>query len=561
MKIKVSELLVKYMERLGVDTIFGMPGAHILPVYDGLYDSSIQSILVKHEQGAAFMASGYARASGKIAACIATAGPGATNLITGIANAYVDKQPVLAITGETSTHIFGRGGLQESSGEGNSIDQNTLFKGVTRYTRLIERTDYLGNVLNRTSNILLSSSPGPVLLSIPFNVQNEEVDDSVLDEIKTSNTTTNTNEHTFTGKTINAIHSLTDLIARAENPIIIAGYGCIQSGGQEVVTKLSEQMRIPVTTSLKGKGAVNEQSGYALGSMGVTSYGNARQYISESADLLIFLGAGFNERTSYLWENELLKGKKIAQVDIDESQLEKVFKADVAIQGDIKQVISSVLDTIQEKDLAPKNNTDILQTVDRLNSQTADDADTFNQRFALARHFYAELEKAFPKGIQLFDDNVIFAQNFLQVSTANRYYPNTGVSSLGYAIPAAIGARFVEHKPTFAVLGDGGFQMCCMEIMTAVNYNIPLNIVMFNNSTMGLIRKNQHQQYNKRYLNCDFINPDYADLARSFGIKHRRIETEADIDELFATMDLHNDINLIEMMLDKDAFPSYQSKR
>ena len=559
MKIQVSELLVKYMERLGIDTIFGMPGAHILPVYDGLYDSSIQSILVKHEQGAAFMASGYARASGKIAACIATAGPGATNLITGIANAYVDKQPVLAITGETSTNIFGRGGLQESSGEGNSIDQHMLFKGVTRYCRLIERTDYLANVLNRTSNILLSDTPGPVLLSIPYNVQKEQVDDAILDDIKTTNASGYT--HGISGKTTPAITSLTEMIAQAENPIIIAGYGCIQSGGQEEVTQLSEIMRIPVTTSLKGKGAVNEQSGYALGSMGVTSYGNARQYITESADLLIFLGAGFNERTSYMWEGDLLKGKKIAQVDIDESQLEKVFKADVAIQGDIKQVISSVLDNIQEQDLAPKNNTDILQTVDRLNTQTGEDANTFNQRFELIKRFYSDLEQAFPDGIQVFDDNVIFAQNFFHVSTGNRYYPNTGVSSLGYAIPAAIGARFSNNKPTFAILGDGGFQMCCMEIMTAVNYNIPLNIILFNNSTMGLIRKNQHQQYKKRYLNCDFINPDYADLARSFGIKHKRIESEIEIDEVFNELDLHNDINLIEIMLDKDAFPSYLSKR
>ena len=153
------------------------------------------------------------------------------------------------------------------------------------------------------------------------------------------------------------------------------------------------------------------------------------------------------------------------------------------------------------------------------------------------------------------------ARNFLNVSTKNRYYPNTGVSALGYSIPAAIGARFSENKPTFAVLGDGGFQMCCMEIMTAVNYNIPLNMIMFNNSTMGLIRKNQYQQYDKRFLNCDFINPDYAALAESFGIQHKRIETETELDGLFDSMDFTNDINLIEIILDKDAFPSYLSKR
>jgi len=179
MKIAVSELIVRFMERLDIDHIFGMPGAHILPVYDSLYHSSIKTVLAKHEQGASFMAGGYARATGKISACICTAGPGATNLITGIANAYVDKQPILIVSGETSTHIFGKGGLQESSGEGGSIDLDALFKSITLYSKLIERTDYLANVLNRIAKILLSSNSGPVLLCLPYNVQKELVDDSL----------------------------------------------------------------------------------------------------------------------------------------------------------------------------------------------------------------------------------------------------------------------------------------------------------------------------------------------------------------------------------------------
>ena len=161
MKIAVSELIVRFMERLGIEVIFGMPGAHILPVYDGLVDSTIRSVLVKHEQGAAFMAGGYARASGRIGACITTAGPGATNLVTGIANAYADKQPILVITGETSTYIFGKGGLQESSGEGGALDQAALFKGITRYHKIVERTDYLGQVLKQAAKILLVARSGP----------------------------------------------------------------------------------------------------------------------------------------------------------------------------------------------------------------------------------------------------------------------------------------------------------------------------------------------------------------------------------------------------------------
>lgn len=556
MKVTVSELVVKYMERLGIEVIFGMPGAHILPVYDRLYDSRIKSVLAKHEQGAAFMAGGYVRASGRIGACITTAGPGATNLVTGIANAYADKQPVLIITGEAPTYIFGKGGLQESSGEGGTIDQLALFKGITKYNRIVERTDYLENVLVQASNILLGENPGPVLLSFPFNVQRESVDDSILDGINFN-------------RRIRPIHegsepvvALTDMIANAENPVIIAGYGCIKANAQEQVRTLSERMGIAVTTSLKGKGVVSERSEYALGSLGVTSYSPAYQYIHEKSDLVIILGAAFNERTSYVWDKDLLANKKIAQVDNDYTQLGKVYKPDVAIQGDIRIVLQGVLYNLEARQAAKKSRLDVpAELVCMEELPPGSDAAVFKQRFALIEAFFDKMEQHVPGNVMVFDDNIIFAQNFFRVSNGSRYYPNSGVSSLGHAIPAAIGARFIEDRPAMAILGDGGFQMCCMEIMTAVNYNIPLTVVMFNNSSMGLIRKNQFQQYDKRYINCDFANPDYAALAKAFGIEHRRIDTVADLDTMFDELDFVNAINLIEVMIDKDLFPTYTSRR
>ena len=556
MKIKVSELIVKYMQRLGIEYIFGMPGAHILPVYDSLYDSEIQSVLAKHEQGAAFMAGGYSRASGRISACITTAGPGATNLITGIANAYADKQPILVITGETSTHIFGKGGLQESSGEGGSIDQHALFRSVTRYNKIIERTDYLAQVLNQASKILLSSNSGPVLLSFPFNVQSEMVDDVILDRIKYE-------------RGVHAVHksspqleAVSQAIVDAKTPVIVAGYGCIRSGAQQLVEQLSESINIPVTTSLKAKGVISEQSAHSLGSLGVTSNGYAYRYIVEKADLILFLGAGFNERTSYLWDRKLLENKKIVQIDNDAEQLEKVFEADVAIHSDVREALSGVLSNIEERGLQRKELGGIEKYRDALNeSASDDDSSVSSSRFALVEKFFSKLEQHFPEDIHVFDDNIIFAQNFFHVSRCNRYFPNSGISSLGHAIPAAIGARFFAQKPTFAILGDGGFQMCCMEIMTAVNYNLPLNIVVFNNATMGLIRKNQFQQYNKRFIDCDFVNPNFRDMARSFGIGYKKITTRSDIDDLFSSCDLSGSTNLIEIIIDKDAFPSYRSGR
>ena len=551
MKVAVSEFIVKYLERIGVKAIFGMPGAHILPVYDELYRSEIQAVLAKHEQGAAFMAGGYARTSGGIGACITTAGPGATNLITGIANAYADKQPLLAITGEAPTRIFGKGGLQESSGEGGAIDQSGLFKGITRYHKMVERTEYLPQVLNQTSRILLSETPGPVVLSFPFDVQKEMLELSLLD-------------HAFpfgrgrtNRKDPSQITELTRLLCQAKKPVIIAGYGAILSGAQPQITRLAHALQIPVTSSLKGKGAIDESDPQSLGSLGVTSSGNAYQYIVEQADLLLFLGAGFNERTSYLWDKTLLAGKRIIQIDSDPAQLEKVFSADLAIQGDILGVLESLLEKLDDAGDLPTT------TPTQVNTRKIgnDDYALFQSGFSLIEYFFAQLAEKIPSGARLFDDNIIFAQNFFNVSAGNHYHPNSGVSSLGNAIPAAIGSRFADQSATFAILGDGGFQMCCMEIMTAVNYQIPLNIVVFNNATMGLIRKNQHQQYADRFINCDFINPDFKQLASAFGINHILLEQQADVDRLFSECDLHNGINLIEIPIDKDLFPSYSSKR
>ncbi|MDK9724777.1 MAG: thiamine pyrophosphate-binding protein [Sterolibacteriaceae bacterium MAG5] len=543
MKIAVSELIVRFMERLGIGQVFGMPGAHILPVYDRLYDSPIKSVLVKHEQGASFMACGYTRASGRISACIATAGPGATNLITGIANAYAEKLPILIVTGETSTFIFGKGGLQESSGEGGTIDQVALFRDITRYRKSVERTDYLAQVLKQAAKVLRDSSTGPVLLSIPYNVQKELVEESILDDIPCAG-----NVQPVCSRYA-AAADLARMIVTAQHPVIVAGHGCFLSAAQDVLQRLSTQRNLPVATTLKAKGLVDESSPLALGCLGVTSDGRAFRHIVDHADLVIFLGAGFNERTSYLWDARLLAGKRVVQVDHDDSQLEKVFKADLAIRGDIRAVLEGVLQSLDGggsgciPSLPPRAPAEVLP------------------HFTVIARFFAGLVAHFPQGTQIFDDNIILAQTYLKASPQHRYYPNTGISSLGYAIPAAIGARCIEDVPTFAILGDGGFQMCCMELMTAVNYGLPLNVVMINNGTLGLIRKNQFQLYQERYIDCDFVNPDYALLARSFGIGHWRIETGDDVDRLFTEADLAAGINLIEIAWDKNVFPAYKVDR
>jgi len=505
------------------------------------------------------MACGYTRASGRISACIATAGPGATNLITGVANAYADKQAMLIITGETPTYIFGKGGLQESSGEGGSINQCALFESITRYNRVIERTDYLENVLNQASKILLSDNAGPVLLSLPFNVQKEMVELDMLDNILTSKKTA----IAFDGPQSSPhIDHFVDLLKHSKTPVIVSGYGCIKSGAQSNVTELSQVLNIPVTSSLKGKGTINECSELSLGSLGVTSSGYAFDYIVNKADLVVVLGASFNERTSYLWNDKLLANKNVVQIDINDEQLNKVYQADLTIHADIKQTLSSVMQQLNGQTIEKKQLEDIPKYKNDFEAKATSEGNSiFQAEFSLVKAFFEKMNTQFPEGITVFDDNIIFAQNLLKVSTKNKFYPNSGVSSLGHAIPAAIGAQFAKDRTMFAIIGDGGFQMCCMEIMTAINYNKSLNIILFNNSTMGLIRKNQVQSYENRFIDCDFINPDFKKLADSFGINHILIKAEEDLTVLFNETDFSKGINLIEMLIDKDAFPNYSSRR
>lgn len=540
MQITVAALIVRFMERLGIRHIYGMPGSHILPVYDRLRDSSIRTLLVKHEQGAAFMACGEARATRNIAACITTAGPGATNLVTGIANAYADKLPVLIVTGETSTFIFGKGGLQESSGEGGSIDQTDLFRGITRYHKIVERTDYLLQVLRQAARILLSPNAGPVLLSLPYNIQKETVEESLLDDIRF------VKEQPALCNRFGATEEMAGMLRTARHPVIVAGHGCFIAGAQNVLQRLGAHHAIRVATTLKGKGLIAENDPRALGCLGVTSDGSAYRHIVEHADLIIVLGAGFNERTSYLWDQKLMSGKRVIQVDHDAAQLEKVFKADLAIHGDIRAVLEDLYAHLDDLPPAPP--------------PAATPAEV-KPHFTAIAHLFERLVERMPEGALIFDDNIILAQTYLKASPRHRYFPNSGVSSLGHAIPAAIGARCAVATPAFAILGDGGFQMCCMELMTAVNYRIPLNVVMINNGTLGLIRKNQFQLYNERYLDCDFVNPDFALLAQSFGIAHWRVDSTADVDALFERADLKGGINLIEVMWDKNVFPAYKSDR
>jgi len=547
MNITVSDLIVGYLERLGTEYIFGIPGAHILPVYDSLYNSQIKSVLAKHEQGAAFMAGGYARISGKAGVCIATAGPGATNLVTALANAYMDNLPVLAITGETPTYSFGKGALQESSGEGSCINQHDLFRGITRYNSLVQKTDYLLTVLRKITGILRSKKPGPVLLSFPYNVLKETVDSSLLDQINFRREQTSSAPFSMPDEVIS-------LISNALHPVIIAGNGSISGGAEEDISTFCIKTNIPVATTLKARGILPETSDLSLGVLGITSNELAFRYIKEKSDLLIIAGASFGERTSYNWSNELINDKKIIQIDNNQEQLNKVFTAEICLESDVKRVFSCLAGMAGSGLITSKDPAEISHYKQKY-------GESREKNFVVVSHFLNSLNNHFKGDVSVFDDNIIYMQRFCPVLKSRSYFPNSGISSLGHAVPAAIGAKLGTKKPVIALLGDGGFQMCCMELMTAVNYRIPLTVVLLNNASLGLVRKNQFYNYSGRFIASEFINPDYKKLAGSFNIAYFRVASVEDSQEVLASADFQNRINLIELILEKDEFPTYSSGR
>jgi len=350
--------------------------------------------------------------------------------------------------------------------------------------------------------------------------------------------------------------NIVSLVNNSVHPVVVAGFGAIAADAEEAISNFCIHTNIPIATTLKARGILPETSPLSLGVLGITSNELAFKYITEKADLLIIAGASFGERTSYNWNDELIQGKKIIQIDTNEEHLNKVFTADIALNTDVEKVFSFLSINAGTQIISPKDPKEVIHYKSKYLNQ-----DTRDNEFLLVSHFLNMLNDHFKGDVAVFDDNIIYMQRFCPVLKSRSYFPNSGISSLGHAVPAAIGAKFSTEKPVIALLGDGGFQMCCMEIMTAVNYNIPLTIILLNNASLGLVRKNQLYNYAGRFIASEFINPDYGKLAESFNIAYFRVASPADAESIFKTADFGNEINLVELILDKDEFPKYSSGR
>lgn len=540
MKLTGAEIVMECLLREGVDVIFGYPGGAILPTYDAMTRyTQIRHVLVRHEQGASHMADGYARATGKVGVAIATSGPGATNLVTGIATAMMDSSPIVCITGQVSRGAIGSDAFQECDITGITIP-------ITKHNYLVTDVEDLAYIIKEAFHIARTGRPGPVLIDIPKDIQNAltefEYPEQEIEMRGYRPTTRATNEQ---------IEDALELIKNAKKPVILAGHGVTMSGASQELQELAERAQIPVTLTLLGKGAIPENHPLAVGMMGMHGAA-ACNFAIQEADLLIALGMRFDDRVTGNLKTYSPNSKKI-HVDIDPSEINKNVRVDVGIAGDLKVVMQQLLPDLK----AQKHGEWIAQI--REWQEDGDERDILH---------HTSVDKLL--GAQVINDLWKFTDgNAITVSDVGQhqmleaqYYPHQrpatmltsgGLGTMGFGFPAAIGAKFGKpDEEVWAIVGDGGFQMTLCELATAKQENIKVNIAILNNGFLGMVRQWQEFFYEERYQATPMFNPDFVMLAQAYGIPAMRVTNRDQIEESVKFARSHEGPVLIEYVIQKE---------
>jgi acetolactate synthase-1/2/3 large subunit len=512
LKLTGAQALLDSLKREGVEVIFGFPGGYVIPIFDCLYDcKEIRHILVRHEQGAAHAADGYARATGKVGVCLATSGPGATNLVTGIATAYMDSIPMVAITGQTRTTSLGKDSFQEA-------DITGITMPITKHNFLVKSIKDLPEVVAEAFHIARTGRPGPVLVDIPGDILLGQLDYKPITSVDIPSYKPNTVGHPL------QIKKAAKLIAAAEKPVLYVGGGVISSGASAELLELAERTNILVTTTLLGKGAIPETHSLSLGMLGMhgTAYAN---YAVAHCDLLIAVGARFDDRVTGKLD-AFATNAKVIHIDIDPAEIGKTVHVDVPIVGDCKTVLSELLKRIE-----PRGETDWNQRVMEWKKQYplhyAEDG--------LLPQYVIEKIWEVTKGQAVVATGVgqhqMWAAQFFRCQFPRQFLSSGGLGTMGYGFPAGLGAQIgLPKKTVFVIDGDGSFQMNVQELMTAVENRIPVKVAILNNMFLGMVRQWQELFWNRRYSGVDIsAQPDFVKLAEAYGAIGLRCDKKADV--------------------------------
>jgi acetolactate synthase I/II/III large subunit len=507
--MKGSQFLVKALEREGVEFIFGYPGGAIMPVYDALLDSPIKHILVRHEQAAALAADGYARATGKVGVCMATSGPGATNLVTGIANAYMDSIPMVAITGQVATPLMGTDAFQE-------VDIFGITLPVVKHSFLVDNAADLPRAVREAFRIAKSGRPGPVLIDLPKDVANAEADFQFYSDGAETSRTEPDRE---------AIARAAQLIKNAHRPVIYAGGGIGIAGAVKEFRSFVEATRIPVISTLKGIGAIPTQHPLFLGMMGMHGT-KASNHAVQGCDLLICIGARFDDRATGKLAG-FAAGARVIHMDADASEVGKLRHADAPLVGDLKKTLRA-LTTVSLDGDAWRH-----QCLSWKQAHAWDyDAPAPG---IYAPWFLKRLAQRAPENVIVACDvgqhQMWVAQHF-DFARPEQHLSSGGLGTMGFGLPAAIGAQLAYPNTTVInVSGDGSIMMNLQELATIRRYDLPVKIVLFDNRALGMVRQWQELFHAQRYSEVDLSdNPDFSRVAESMGIPAFRVESKEHIE-------------------------------
>jgi acetolactate synthase-1/2/3 large subunit len=554
MKISTASLLLQYMEGEGVEYLFGIPGTTMVPLYAAINkQNAIKPILSKHEEGAAFMADGYARVSGGIGVCYATSGPGATNLVTGVANAYMDNVPMLVITGQVPTSIYGKGTFQDSTKDG--VDSLAMLNPLTKYSTMVISKYKMPDTIREAFRIALSGKKGPVHISYPKDIMEAEIEDNLLPP-KTYRVKS---EYFDRRLVIDATRKLID----AKKPAMIIGSGVIASEAVSEVMELAEMLNIPVATSPKGKGAFPEKHDLALGVMGWCGSPAAEEYLMGDIDVLLVVGAGLNQVTTFSWDPKLKPSDCLIQIDIEPSQIGKNYPVDIALVGDAAAVLSEisfrVLRELQEHNFDQERP---IEKITRFKEKVGiylDKAKMHSDETPVKpQTIMAELQETAPEDAIIFADTgnaMCWATHYLQFQKPNFFCP-FGLITMGYATAAAIGGKLAApERPVISLIGDGCFLMNGMEVATAVNHNAPVVWIVFNNGKLGLVHELQQYSLGKHTVSTEFKKIDCAKIAEGLGAQGISIQHPGELSKVLPEAINSGKPTVIDVTIDPNEKP------
>lgn len=510
-KMTGAQAIIEALKKEKVNHIFGISGGAVLPIYDVLYDAEMRNILAKHEQCAGHMADGYARVSGLPGVCIATSGPGATNLVTGIANAYMDSSPVVSITGQVTRAAIGKDAFQEADIVG-------ITTPITKYVTQVKRTEDIPKVFKTAFYIATSGRPGPVLVDVPKDIQQHSTDFEFHDSITLRGYKPRDNPHPV------QVKRAAEMLIKAEHPMILAGGGVIISNASRDLLKLAELMMLPVATTLMGKGSIPETHPLSLGMVGMHGMAQANTLILES-DVLLTVGARFSDRTTARVDG-FCPDTQIIHIDIDSAEIGKNVKIDLPIVADAGKTLREIYKLVVKKAMTNEKSpwhSRIQQVREHYNSELERDSQSITAP-AIIRSLRALLPNNAIIATEV-GQNQMWAALHFQSLEPRTFLSSGGLGTMGFGFPAAIGAKVAKPDvPVVDIAGDGSFIMSAQELATSVLEEIPVIVVVLNNSMLGMVAQWQRIFYNRRYSGTMLHDsPDFVKLAEAFGAQGIRI--------------------------------------